>query len=259
MAHTQEGTNGVKHIYEEEGEHAYQHIETQHISPFKLQGDGSDAGRYVEYRTKLGDAQRYSHHGGHQYADKQSACHVLDQQDCTEQNTEAGQQNSRTVQVAQSNKSGNVVHHDTRILQSDEGNKEAYTRRDGPTQNQRHGIHNLLAQTRQSEQYEENTLNEDGCKRKLPCVSHGEHHGIGKECIQTHSGSQRERQLGIDGHHQCGQDGGKHSGREHSPLVHAGITQDRGIDSQNISHGKEGGNTSQYLTLHAHGGSGESE
>ena len=38
LMHTNDGAHGVEHVDEEEGKHHYQHIETEHLTPFKLAG-----------------------------------------------------------------------------------------------------------------------------------------------------------------------------------------------------------------------------
>ena len=206
MAHAQKRTDGVEHIDEEEREDAYGHVETQHIVPLELHHYGSDAGWHVEHTGEMCHTQRNAYHGGHQYADEQSTCHLLDKQHGAEQDAECGKQHSRVMQVAHSDKGGRAGRYDAGILQSDKGDEKAYAGRDGTAEHQRHGIYYLLAKACESEQDEDDTLDEYGCEGKLPAITHGEHHGVGKEGIESHARSKGKGQLGIHGHDQ----GGKH-------------------------------------------------
>ena len=108
------------------------------------------------------------------------------------------------MKIAKRNKCRGIVCDDARILETDKGNEKADTRRDGKTQKQWHAIDNLLAQTCKSQEDEEQSLDKNCCQCELPCVAHYEHNGVGKEGIQSHAWCQREWQLGIDGHHKCG-------------------------------------------------------
>ena len=81
-------------------------------------------------------------------------------------------------------------------------------------------------------------------------MPHAEAHAEDKEGVQSHAGCQGEGFLGIDGHDQRADDGGQCCSREHGVGGHALVsqcTEDAGIHSQNIGHGKKRGDAGHYL------------
>ena len=189
--------------------------------PLELPEDGLDGGRRRDDASKVGDAQGNTYNGGDEDADEQRAGDALDQQRGCEHNTEDAQQNGGIVQIAQSDEGGLGRGDDTSTLQADKGNKQADTGTDGATQDQWDGIDDVLPQSGDGEQDEDDTLDEHGGQGKLPAIAHGEHHGVGKEGIQAHARSQRKGQLGIERHDQRGYDSRDAGGGKHGTGIHA--------------------------------------
>ena len=161
--------------------------------PLELPEDGFDGGRSREDASKIGDAEGYAHNSGNENTDEQRASDPLDQQRGREHNAEDAQQYSRIVHVAKSDEGSLGGGNNACTLKTYEGDEQADARTDGTTQHQRNGIDDVLSQTGDSEQDEDDTLDEYCREGKLPTVAHGKHHSVGKESIEAHTRSQSER------------------------------------------------------------------
>ena len=139
-----------------------------------------------------------------------------------------------------------------RTLQADESNEQSDTRTYSPSQHQRNGIHDMLAQTRDGEQDEDQALYQNCRQRKLPTVSHGQHHGVGEESIESHARSQGKRQFGIERHHQCTHNGRDTTCSKHGSRIHACGRKDTGIHGQDVGHCQKCGNATDYLLAQGH-------
>ena len=222
--------------------------------PLELPEDGFDRGWGRHDTIVLGDAQGDTHDGGHQDADEQRTRDILDQHGSGDQDAEDAQQYGGIVEVAHGDERRIRRTYDTGTLQTNEGDEESDARTDGTSQNQRDGVDDVAAQTRDGEQDEDETLDEYGRQRKLPAVAHGQYHGEGEEGIQTHARSQCEGQLGVEGHHD-----GAHNGRDtgsgkHGTFVHAGNREDVWIHGQDIGHRQKGCDTADDFLADGHCG-----
>ena len=259
VGNAQEGADGVEHVDEEECEHADGHIHSEHVVPLKLPEDGLDGRRHGDNAVEVGDAQGDAHNGGDENADEQRARNPLDQQSRRQQNAADGQQDSGIVEIAQREERSLGRSHDAGALEADEGDEETDARADGATEHKRNGLDNLLAHAREGEQHEDDALNEDGRQSELPGVAHRDAHGEGEEGVQAHAGSQRERQLGVEGHDGGGHNGGDAGGGEHGALIHAGGGENAGVHGQNVGHREEGGDAADDLLADSHRGGVKTE
>ena len=73
------------------------------------------------------------------------------------------------------------------VLQTNKGDEESDTHRDGIADVQGDGVHNGLAHLEDGEQDKEDTLHKDGCEGLLPSITHGQHEGVGKEGVESHA------------------------------------------------------------------------
>ena len=223
--------------------------------PLKLPEDRLNGGRRRKDSIVLGDTQGYAHDGGNQNADEQRTCDVFDQQGRGEQDAEDAQQYGRVVQIAHCDEGSVRGTYDTSTLQTYKGDEESDARTDGTSQHQWNGVDDIAAQTRDSEQDEDEALDEHGCQRELPGIAHRQHHREGKESVETHAWSKCEGQLGIECHHGSGHNGRDTSSGKHGTFVHAGGREDVWIHGQDIGHRQKRGNTAYDFLADGHCGS----
>ena len=112
------------------------------------------------------------------------------------------------MHVAQRYGCGLARHDNPCVTKADKGDKQSDARRDGCAYLVRHGIYQLVAQSGDSEQNENQAFDEDSCQRKLPAVTHRQYDCINEEGEDTHSWCQCEGILGINTHEHGGDYGG---------------------------------------------------
>ena len=119
---------------------------------------------------------------------------------------------------------------------------------------QRNGLHDLLPDIEDGQDHEHNTLNQDDDQSGLE-GSHIGHTGHGnnvahdhsKEAVQAHAGGHAEGLVGQEGHAEHADGGCDTGGHEHAVpelgALSAEIGQQIGVQSNDVGHGHEGGQT----------------
>ena len=248
---TNQCTDGIEQVHEQQCCHnnVIINVERDETREIHFQGNRLNGVRQAQNSKmlrNLSHTEGNAHHGHNQNGKEQGATHFQGQQDSTQQNATNSYNGSRSPRSETSYRSL-VDHHDTTILQTDEGNEQTNTHRDRVADVQRNGIDNRLTDLQHGEQNEDKTLNQHRCQSLLPCVAHHDHQRVGKEGIQSHTRSQCKWHFGIKRHHGCSHHCSNHCGREHSTFLHTCVTQDNRVDSQDIRHSEEGGQSCHHL------------
>ena len=144
---------------------------------------------------------------------------------------------------------GGCVHHDTGVLQADEGDEQADTHGNASLQGQGNGVENGFTDIGQGQDDEDQTFHEDRQQGDLPAVAEAQHYGVGQVGVQAHAGGQHEGQVGHEGHAAGGDEGGDGRRQQDSGGIHARVAQNAGVDCQDVGHGHEGGQTGHQFRL----------
>ena len=217
-----------------------------------MEGDGRHGVRHADKHKILwqsSDAKRYTSDGDEENGIEQSATDALGQEDTTDEDT-SGSHQGRYRPRTHANDGALAGYDDASILQSEKGDEEADTHRNGVAETWRDGVDDGLAYLKYRQEDEDDTLDEYRCKSLLPSVAHNQHKGIGKEGVRPHARSQGKGQLSIEGHHQGSDSCRDNGGRQKGTTVHARLTKNLGIDSQNIRHCQERGQSCHQFHLY---------
>ena len=133
------------------------------------------------------------------------------------------------------------------VLQTDEADEQADTDRDTDLQCRRDRVEDRFTDIGQGQDDENDTLCEDCGQSDLPGISHAQDNRVGHIGVQAHTCRQCERQVCQQCHQKACKTGRQSCGCEDSTLVHAGVTENARIDSQDVGHGHEGCNTRHDL------------
>ena len=136
-----------------------------------------------------------------------------------------------------------AAHADTCVLQADEGDEQADTNGNSTLQGQGNGVEDGFADIGQGHDDKDDAFYEDCKQRYLPTIAHTQDDGVCQVCIQAHTGGQDEGHIGHEGHANGSEEGSQCGCQKNSSGIHACSRQDAGVDSQNVRHGHEGGNT----------------
>ena len=175
---------------------------------------------------ELRESHRDADDGGGDDSDKEGSRDVEDDQRARNDKTDYGKETGAAGDVAEVNQCGGIIHDDAAALQADERDEQTDTGSDRLSQRQRQGVHNRLADTRQSQDYEYYTFNKDSGQRELPAIAHSEADRVAEEGVQSHTRGKGERKLGVESHHEGREDGGDSRGGEEGVLVHSAVSQD---------------------------------
>ena len=231
-----DGSHGVKHVDEQEGEHHGEHVPAENLAPLEFAEDGGDAvgGGYELYSAslvadKLGNGfsgcrilDEQADDGGRENADKHAAAHLCHHETGGDEQTDHAHKGLAFGDAAKAHEGGVIVDDDTGVLHAYEGDEQADTRADGLFQGSGNSVKKPVSDLCESKDDEEDTLKEDGGQCKLPAVSHSKADGKHEECIQTHAGSEGKGLLCIECHHQRTDDGGKSGCCKNRTARHAG-------------------------------------
>ena len=201
---------------------------------------------------------------GGQDAQQDGAVDILDVQHGGDEQTDESQQGTdaggvEVVGEAGDGHQGGGVHAQAGVLQADEGDEQADAHAHAPLQVQGDGVEDGLTDIGHGQDDEQDALKEDGQQGDLPAVAEAQDNGVGQEGVQTHAGGQGEGQVGHEGHAGGADEGGDGGCQQHGGGIHTGVTQNAGVDGQDVGHGHEGGNAGHDLGLHRGAVGGELE
>lgn len=199
-----------------------------------------------EVSTDFGNSQRNANEGADDDAVEESTAHTKFHQHGTQNDAQASQRGGG-IEVTERNECGIIGYDDARVFQTNEGDEETNTRRNGEAQALRDAVHNLFAYIESCEHNEDESFDEDSSERLLPSVAHREAEGEGKEGIDAHTRSLCEGELCHEGNEECADARSQSGCREDSAFLHAGVCQNVGVHRKDVAHGEEGGETSQQL------------
>ncbi len=187
----------------------------------------------------------------HEDADEDAALDLQDHEGAGDDDADDPEEGGSVRDVTEGDEGGVVVGDDAGVLQADEGDEQADTRADGLLQSAGNGAEQPAADFGNGKDNEQDTFQENSRKGELPGVTHAQAYGEHEESVQAHTGSQCERLLGIESHHQRTDDGSQGGGGEHAAGRHAGKSaEDAGIHGQDVGHGKESGNARKDFRAH---------
>ena len=186
--------------------------------------------------------------------DEDGALDLLDMQDSGDQQTNDAENGADAGavevlgEVDQLNQS-RTVNTQTGILQADESDEQTDTDGNTALQAQRNGIENGFTDIGQRQDDEDNTFNEDSQQADLPGVAHTQANSIGHVSVQTHACRQRKGQVCHQSHTGGTNEGSQSGCHQNSGGIHTGSGQDAGVNSEDVSHSHEGGDTSHNFGL----------
>ncbi len=128
--------------------------------------------------------------------------------------------------------------------------KQADTAADGLFQGQGDSVYDSLTGVGGGEDDKQHAGNKHGCQTSLPAIAELSADGVGKEGVEAHAGCLCQGVVGEQAD-EYGADGGRDTGGQHDCAgVHAGVTQDRGVDEDDVRHGEEGSQAGHDLGAH---------
>lgn len=135
----------------------------------------------------------------------------------------------------------------SRVVQADERDEEAYARGDSGVEFVRYAAQDHLTNSERSEHQENHSGKKYGSERCLPGNTHSDDNGVSEICIETHAGSESDG-VTSEGSHEnasdcrgeagCGGDGRKGQ---------TCLTEDRGVNQNDIRHGYESRQSGKQL------------
>ena len=180
--------------------------------------------------------------------DENGAFHALYIKESHEQRTDDGKERTDTDgikffrEVYDGNERG-AVNAELCILQADERDEKTDTNGNRVFQLQGNGIEDRFSDVCEREKDEDDTFSKYRKECDLPGVAHLAANGVRHECVQTHAGGKNEGVVCPESHERCTDEGSDTSGEQNGCGIHAGFTEDAGVDCQNVSHRHKGSNT----------------
>src|ERR671910_484527 len=187
LGHGEHGPHGVEEIRHEEGEDHGQQRELQdlphgeHPAPY---GRGVEA----EVHYPLGrrhDPEDHTHDARREDPDNDAASNAARDEYQRDYEPECGEQHGSLREVAQGHVGLGVGHDEAGVLQADKRDKQPYTDGDRELEREGDGVEHRLAQIRQHEQGDEQTLDHDHGHRLLPAESQAQDEGEGYYGVQA--------------------------------------------------------------------------
>ena len=127
------------------------------------------------------------------------------------------------------------------LVQPYEGEKQSDADGVAVTERGGNGVDHPLPEAEQSHQNKKNSGQEHRAQSALPSVAKHMHHRESDESIFAHIRTDGERAVGIETHQQRSEDGGENGGCKRGASRHAGSFQDGRVDSHDVGHREEGG------------------
>ena len=150
------------------------------MAKVELAEDRLDARRGRKHSVEMGNGNSRSRildkqtdYSGGENADEYSSLHLQHEKCAGNHQSYHSKQGCSLGNLSERNEGGSVVHDDSRILQADEGNKEADTGTYGLFDAVRDSIDKPCTHLGHGQNHENHTLKQDCGKRKLPTVAHG--------------------------------------------------------------------------------------
>ncbi len=195
-------------------------------------------------------AERNADQRHHQDANERRAEHIARVERRDQREAGEREDGGPLLEVAQRHQSGRVIDHDLGLLQCDDEQEKADTRRHRELEISRDRVDDVLAQRRKRNDERKNAGHQHESERLLPRVFVGQHQGEGEERVEPHAGRERDRIIGVERHDQR-RDRRRDAGRdEHRALVHPGVGQDRRVDEHDVDHGEERRDARDHLGAH---------
>jgi hypothetical protein len=163
------------------------------------------------------------------------------------------------LEIAERDQCHRMCHHDLRLFECDDTQKQADTGGDRELEILRDRIDDVFAQAEDGNDKEDHARAEHAGERLLPAVFVAQHHGEGEEGIEPHSRRERDRIVGVEGHHQarhCGRDAGRY---EYRAFVHSRVAEDLRVDEHDVDHGEKGRDAGDELGAYVGAAFGETE
>ena len=137
--------------------------------------------------------------------------------------------------------------HNFRIAQSDECDEQTNSGGGAEFQAIGNSIYNLLTNSRERENQKQHTGQKDDAERGLPRDSSADNDGISEIGVERHAGSESNRIIGPQTHHQSCHCRGNAGGEEHSIDGHSGFGENSWIDDDDVSHRHKRGQAAQHF------------
>ena len=247
--HAHQRAGGVEQLDQEQHQHHVDETAGQRTLDVERQERGRDGAGNGHHPLEVVAAHQEGQCADHENADEHRARHfqVIKRHD--EEEAQPGQQHGDGVHITQRDQSLGRSHHNARVAQADDGQKEPDACRGARPQRLRDAGDEQRAQPQGGDEQEEASRQEHGAQRCLPAVAHGAHHGVGEVGIEAHARGNRDGIVGIERHDGRAQRRHHAGSHEHRALGHAGAAQDGRVDEQDVGHRQEGGDAGQDLGL----------
>ena len=247
MRHAHQRTRGIEQVDEQERKNHAQHGHVQRAHQIHGHEGRGDGRRHGHDATVLIVAQHHGGDGHTQNTDHHRTGHAQVGQRGNHEKAQQGVNGRRLRQVAQRHVSRRIGHHDTGIFQGNHRQEQADTRRNPQSQRQRDRVDDPLAHLENAQQKEGQAREEHRPQRGFPGVAHSQHHAVGKEGVQAHSGCLGNGVVGPKAHHETANGRRQTRRHEHGTVIHAGFRKDARVDEDDVGHRKERGDPCNHL------------
>ncbi len=216
----------------------------------KLQECRRRVGQGDDRRGPTGDAAQHADQRGAHDADQDSAINFSRHQNQRQDQAEAGRLHVAVGKTSQADKRSRVGHHEFRVPEADECDEEADSGRGRMLEAIRHPVDDLFAEPGDGEHEEHNPGEKNHAERSAPRNVHAQANVISEVGIERHSGSERNRIVGVQPHHQGADRGGEAGGKNHALDRHARLGQDLRVDDDDVGHRQECCQAAEKFLLH---------
>lgn len=152
------------------------------------------------------------------------------------------------IEGSKSNTGGSVLCNDACILEAEERNEQADTGRDGDLNSRGNGIENELAETGCGEKNEDQAVSQNEEQSVRVGKAEAKANGVHEECVQTHTGSLRQRQVCHEAYEESADDCADCRCNVNCIVGNAGKCREHsGVDHEDVGHCHKGGNACYYL------------
>ncbi|MCY1409366.1 hypothetical protein D9M71_247140 [compost metagenome] len=243
LGNAHQGTGGIEHMNEEEGQHHADHADVQHALHIHGHPGRCQARWHGEHTAVFHQAKAPTGEGNGDDTDQDRAEDTVVAEHGDHQKAHGRQQRAGFTQRAELDQGSRAVNDDTRGFQADQAEEQPDPRTHGITQAHRDAVEQPLADPRQGQDHEQHARDEYRAQSGFPGVAHGANHGVGKEGVEAHARCQADWPVGVQAHQQAAQGGGDTGCDKGRTVIDPGIGHDVRVDENDVGHGDEGRQT----------------
>src|SRR5699024_8437434 len=131
---------------------------------------------------------------------------------------------------------------DPHVQKADVGDEDADAAADGVLEAAGDGLDDVLPDLGDGDEDVDEAADEDHGQRLLPGESQSKADCVDKASVESNAGGLGVRNVGHKAHNQGADDGGDDGGEEYRAPLHPRLTEDAGVDHNDVGHGEERGN-----------------